>query len=135
MIPTERKGEYTMKLKAFIFALALLLLSSCSQHKSYIANPEEQIIRELSQHRIVMLGDFGHEFPLPFHTLTATLSTWLTMIGKGESNQNHLTLFLEDDDQMTNLLRHYLKTGDLNPWLGFILPSTTLERLEFYSDL
>ncbi len=124
-----------MKFTTIIFCLALLSFSSCSQHKSYIANPEEQIVRELSQHRIIMLADFAHEFPLPFHTLTATLSTWLTMIEKGESNQNHLTLFLEDGDQEANLLRPYLKTGDLNPWLDFILPSTSLERLEFYSDL
>jgi hypothetical protein len=124
-----------MKIRAIIFGFALLLLPACHQQKNYISDPEAQIVRELSRRRIVMLGDFAHECPLPFYTLTSTLSTWLTMLEKGESNQHHLTLFLEDDNQVANLLRHYVKTGDINPMLDFILPSATLERLEFYSDL
>jgi hypothetical protein len=82
-----------------------------------------------------MLGDFAHDFPLPYHGLVSTLNTWLTMLEKGESDQRRLALFLEEDRQIANLIKQYLQTGELNPILDFVLPSTTIERLEFYSDL
>lgn len=82
-----------------------------------------------------MLGDFAHEFPLPFNTLTSTLSNWLTMLKKGESDESHVTLFLEEDGRTADLIRQYLKNGDLNPLLDFLLPNTSIERLEFYADL
>jgi hypothetical protein len=117
------------------FIVIIGLFSACSQTNKYIPNPNEQIVRELTQKRIVMLADFAHEWPLPYYSLTSILSTWLTMVGKGECDQNHLTLFLEESEQEASLIRQYLKTGDLNPLLDHFLPSTSLERLEFYSDL
>lgn len=82
-----------------------------------------------------MLGDFAHGYPLPFHTLTSTLSTWLSMLEKGESDQSRVTLFLEEDKNVADLIRQYLKNGDLNPLLDFLLPSISIENLEFYADL
>ena len=57
------------------------------------------------------------------------------MLQQGESDQNHLTLFLEDDNEIAGLLRRYLRTGDLNPMVEFLLPGTSIERLEDYCDL
>lgn len=116
-------------------SVALASLFSCKQSGSYNSNPEEQIVRELSHRRIIMLGDFAHEWPLSTQSLTSTLSTWLTMLEKGETDQNRVTLFLEEDSQIAGLVRQYLKTGDLDPLLDFLLPSTSIERLEFYADL
>ena len=118
-----------------ISVLALFSFAACVQPQTYMSNPEEHIVRKLSDQRIVMLADFAHEFPLPYHTLTSTLSTWLTMLEKGESDQRRVTLFLEEDSRTASLVRHYLETGDLDSLLDFVLPTTSLERLEFYSDL
>lgn len=129
--------NYMTKQLKYIYYLLVLIgfISACSQTQKYIPYPEKQIVQKLSQKRIVMLGDFAHEWPLSYNSLTSTLSTWLTMLEKGECNENQLTLFLEEDEQVMNLIKRYLKTGDLNPFLDFILPSTSFERLEFYSDL
>lgn len=124
-----------MKIPAIILGLALFSLSACNRPKSDFSNPEAQVVRGLSGRRIVMLGDFAHEFPLVQHTLISTLSNWLSMLEKGETDQNRLTLFLEEDNHIAILLRQYLKNGDLNPLLDFILPSTSIERFEFYVDL
>lgn len=122
-----------MKASVLVLICALLSLPACSQPRE--SDPQEEIVRQLSKRRIVMLGDFAHEFPLSNYGLITTLNTWLTMLDKGESDQRRLTLFLEDDGQVTELLRQYLKTGDLSPWLDFVLPGTSIERLEFYADL
>jgi hypothetical protein len=124
-----------VKFEIIISSIVFLSFSACNLPKKYVPNPEEQIVRELSRKRIVMLGDFAHEFPLSLHSLTSTLSTWSAMLEKGESDQRHLTLFLEADHQIVDHLNYYLKTGDLNPLLEFVLPSTSVEPLEFYSDL
>lgn len=124
-----------MKTALSSLCFILIALSSCSRQTTGNSNPEEYILHELSEKRIVMLGDFAHEFPLPYQTLSAVLSAWLTKVNTGESDQHHLTLFLEDDQKVADLLRHYLQSGDAGPLLDFILPNTSLERLEFYSDL
>ncbi len=124
-----------MKFEILISSVVLLSFSACDQRNTYISNPERKIVLELSQRRIVMLGDFAHDFPLSYHTLTSTLTTWLTMLERGESDQTHLTLFLEEDGQVADLIRQYLKSGNMNAILDFLLPSTSIERLEFYRDL
>ncbi|MFI5251901.1 MAG: hypothetical protein ACHQQQ_05635 [Bacteroidota bacterium] len=129
-----------MSITARLTFLILVLLStvflySCNflQHSS--PTPEEQIVQELSNHRIVMLGDFAHSFPLPYHTLISTLTNWLDMLQEGRSDQRRLTLFLEDDKQTADLLKQYTKSGDPNPLLDLFLPTTSFERFEFYADL
>jgi hypothetical protein len=82
-----------------------------------------------------MLGDFAHDYPLPYQGLIATLDTWLSMVEKGECGDRRLVLFLEEDSLVADLLTRYLKSGDMTPLLGLILPLTSIERLEFYSDL
>lgn len=115
--------------------LFLLAIPGCTKSRAPELSPEVQIIQQLSQRRIVMMGDFAHDFPLPYHGLISTLETWRSMLKSGESRQNQLVLFLEEDGQVTSLLSQYLKTGDLNPVLEFLLPSTSIERLEFYREL
>ncbi len=124
-----------MVMRQYLLPILVIALSSCNRQGQGIGNADEQVVRELSHRRIVMLADFGHEYPLPYYTLSSVLSTWLRMLENGETEENHLTLILEQDSSMANLLKQYLKTGDLNPWLDFILPSTSLERLEFYAGL
>ena len=115
--------------------VGMFLLPGCSERGLQTSNPEREIVHQLSRHRIVMLGDFAHEWPLSTQTLTTTLTTWLRMLEAGESDQGHLTVFLEEDNQVAGLLRQYLKTGDLHPLLDLLMPSTSLERLESYADL
>ena len=110
-------------------------LTSCSHTQEYFHNPEEQLVHELAKKRVVMIGEFYHESALPMHGLTSYLSTWLTMIQRGNTDQYNITLFVEDDRQVAALVLDYLKTGDLRPLLNYVLPSTSLERLEFYADL
>ena len=121
--------------RLFCFSLLFLAFSTCAHRRDYFADPEEQLVHELSSKRVVMLGDFYHEMALPWHGLTSLLSTWVSMLSQHKSDQSHLTLFLEEDSRTADLIRHYLNSGDFKPLLDFILPNTSLERLEFYADL
>ena len=124
-----------MKSSAFVSCVLLLAVSSCRKSQPSSVSPEVQVVQQFSQRRIIMIGDFAHDFPLPYHGLICILDTWLSMVKSGQSQQNHLVLFLEEDRQVASLRSQYLKSGDLNPVLDFLLPSTSIERLEFYRDL
>ncbi len=125
-----------LKLIFFILLLFSVIISSCkNENESYFRNPEKQIINELQQRRVVMLADFGHSEPLPYQSLIAVLNQWLTMIKNEKNVFRHLSLILESDDQIVNILKEFINSGDLNPVLDFWLPFGSLEDLEFYIDL
>ena len=124
-----------MKFHRFIYVIILILFAACSQPKKYISDPAKQLVQEFSNRRVVMLADFSHDFALPYKSLIGVLSAWVQMNQDPSYDQRNLTLFLEEDDQIAGLIREYIKTGNLDPFLNFVLPSTSLERLEFYADL
>jgi len=82
-----------------------------------------------------MLGDFGHEFALPYKTLVSVLSAWVQLAKEPTYEQRNLTLFLEEDEQVASRIREYVTTGNLDQYLDYILPSRSLEHLEFLANL
>ncbi len=124
-----------MKLRLLCFTLALVTLCQCSERQSTNQTVEDKIVHELSNRRIVLIADFYHNIALPYQTVLRVLNAWLDSIEKGTGHTRHLTLFVEDDSSVANSVRKYLKTGNMNPFLDLALPSTSMERLEFYYDL
>lgn len=124
-----------MKFRRFTCAVVTFPLMACVQPKAYIPNPEKHLVQELSNRRVLMLADFYHELALPYQSMITVLSAWLQMAQDESFESRNLALFLEEDELIAGLIREYLKTGDLDPFLDFALPSTSLERLEFYADL
>jgi hypothetical protein len=124
-----------MRIVPLFVSMVLLPLVACSQPKSYIQNPGNQLVEELSSHRVVMLADFYHELAPSNRSFINFLNTWLERCRSESFESRKLVLFLEEDEQVAGYIRQYLKTGNLNPFLDFALPSTSLERLEFYADL
>ena len=119
-----------------IFILFCIIFASCKNNKeSFIRNPEKQIVRELQQRKIVMLADFAHSSPLPYQSVISVLEQWLSEIENDGKVFRHLSLILESDDQIVNIIKEFVKSGDLNPVLYFWLPFGSLEDLEFYIDL
>ncbi len=124
--------------KILVTALTLLLLpevSSRAQERVQFPQPGRYLIQELNSKRIVMLGDFQHENVLPFFTVTTTLNDWLDMVSSGEKVVHHLTLVLEEDDTMIHVLNDYISTGNMQPLIGFYLPTMTLDFFEFAVNL
>jgi len=124
-----------MKIQFLYITLIVLTCSACSQQNKYITDIEKYITNEFENRRIIMIGDYHHDLALNYQSIIQILTTWVNNLRDGETDVFELSLFLEEDDKITSLLREYMETGSLEPYLGFSLPSTTMERLEFYADL
>jgi hypothetical protein len=121
---------------SILLHLLLLILMSCQQNKRlYIKNPEEHIINELKNKRIIMLADYGHGMPCPKESLVSLLNKWLEKITNQQTQDHNIVLILEYDDQIVNLIKQFIETGNWEPVLNFCLPIGSLENLEFYNDL
>lgn len=105
---------------------------TASTNLPYYKDPFRHIAEELENTRVVAIADFAHQNAYPFHTVTAVLSNWLSLVSP---NGGQLVLALEMDERMAEVLRRYLKTGDLEPVLEFWLPFNSLDTLEFYDHL
>lgn len=123
------------KTSLIIFLYSVFHFSCTNENNSYLKVPEKQIVRELKQRKIVMLADYGHSAPQPYQSVIAVLNQWLSSITNGKDTFKHLTLILETDEQIINILKQYIESGDLKPVLNFCLPFVSLEDLEFYIDL
>jgi hypothetical protein len=126
------------RLRYLGIVLLTLSFNACTQQPRNISiwtNPDKHLIKELSGRRLVMVADYGHELPAPYQNLASAISNWLMMVESGESHDRCLTLFLEADDSTAKLAKLYVQTGNMDPFLDYMLPSSSLERLEFYSDL
>jgi len=123
---------------ALLSFLGLIWLSEFCSVSSAAADlpchkePFRQVAVELQNRGVVALGDFSHQNAYPFYTVTQVLSNWLV---QASSNGGQLTLALEIDVQMAEVLRQYLDSGDLEPVLEFWLPFNSLDLLEFYGHL
>jgi hypothetical protein len=125
-----------MKVRNIIFILIpLIIFLSCGEEKKYKLNPETYLIKQLSEKEIIMFGDFTHGNALPYKSLIFLLDEWLNQIKTGESTDYNLTLVLEGDDEIIDIIKNYISQGNLKPAVEFFAPFGTLEILEFYSDL
>jgi hypothetical protein len=129
------RKTHNLRPLVLLCCLAATVFSTCAHPSTDAPDPQRQIIQHLARCRVVMLGDFAHEFPMSYRSLASTLTAWFAMVKSGESDDRQMTLFLEENHQVTDLVTQYLKTGDLKPLLYFLAPGTSLERLEFYSNL
>ena len=116
----------------------LFVLTSCDNSTSKIhKNPEEYLIKELKNKRILMLGDFDHGQPLPFYSIMELLNKWASMVEHGADVDKHIVLILETDSGGVNSLKTYFKTNDIMPlfneWPSYNI--ATLEQYEFFADL
>jgi hypothetical protein len=122
-------------LPLLLFVLAFL---SCDNAASKIhKNPEEYLIKELRNKRVLMLGDFGHGQPLPYHSILELLNTWVSLVEQGSDVDKNIVLVLESDSAGVDLLKRFIASNDpvplLNHW--FLNEHVTMEHLEFYANL
>jgi len=130
-------------MKTTVLVIVCLFCSvffSCDNALSKIhKNPEQYLIQELRNKRILMLADFGfgHGQPLPYHSILALLNTWVSLVEQESDVDKHIVLVLESTGMLSSLFKQFIKTNDPNPFLDstFLSEQFTLETLEFYSNL
>lgn len=110
------------------------ILTNCQSAK-YYPEPEKQIIKELSSRKIIMLGDFDHAAAYPCKSLIALLNEWREQVRTGDSKDKDITLVLEEDDEVINLIKSFISSGDIQNAFKYWSPINSLETLEFYYDL
>ena len=153
--------------------LVILIFCSigCSRHEnpidkiknSYRADSlNDLILDNLRSKRIVMIGDAAHENGYYMRLVTGALDRWLDQLQKEKarlSNQGEtlkrdqpldplpkkLILFIEADSEQTDLIRHYLQTGDITNLLMYVIHGETkwgslpggfsMERIEYFQNL
>ena len=124
-----------MRIYRFLCAILMISWVACSQPSQYIPDPAKVLAQELTNRRVLMVADFSHEFALPYQSIVNILSEWIELARDPSFGSRNLTLFLEEDDQIASTVREYVETGRLDHFLDYALPSTSLERLEFYAHL
>jgi len=107
---------------------------SQSDDSVYYTNPDYHVAKELFNKRIVMIGDFGHQQPGPFHRLYLTLDNWLQLCATKNKAVN-LTLVIEFEKAVTDEINKYISTGDMEPLINAIAPDFNLETFEYYANL
>jgi hypothetical protein len=120
-----------------LFFLILLIPCSlkCQEDDSlYYTNPDYHIAKELFTRRIVMLGDYGHSQPGPYHHVLNTLDNWLKICAT-KNKDVHLTLILETEKEKTDEINKYIMTDDMSTLIDKFAPGFFLEDLEFYTQL
>ncbi len=100
----------------------------------YYTNPDYHVAKELFNKRIVMLGDYGHHQPGPFHHLYGVLNDWFQICSFKNKNIN-LTLIIENPASTVYLLNKFIDNGNLNIITDSALTELTLEDLEYFNEL
>jgi hypothetical protein len=59
---------------SFVILLVAAAIIYLEWDKKYYYNPDSYIIDQLANKKIIMLGDFGHGYPLPFKSLISLLN-------------------------------------------------------------
>ncbi|MEN6425534.1 MAG: hypothetical protein ABFE13_09235 [Phycisphaerales bacterium] len=99
---------------------------------SYEKEAYLHVARQLQEKRVVALADFAHGNAYPYHTLMQVLSNWPDVAAP---TGGQLVLAMEMDAESAEILREYLRTGDIEPVLEYWLPFSSLDQLAFYGDL
>ncbi len=106
-----------------LFIISLLVLFSTVSIKSqegdslYYVDPNAFVAREIFNKKIVMLGDGGHHQPAVYHYVFGTLYKWLDMC-KNKSEEEKLTLIIENGSVFSNLLGNFINDGDMQALTG-----------------
>lgn len=122
--------------KLFIlFSVASIFFESCTGQKSEIfINPEHEVAKLLMQKRAVMVADYGHSNPAPYYSLLKMLNEWLELAILQEGNYS-ITLIWEHDSVLTNKVRYFMNTEDIDSIFAARYSYGTLEDIEFYNNL
>ena len=123
---------WALLLAGFLWLVSISLSDAAARQDTYVSEPLRHIAYELQQKRVVALADFAHENAYPFQTVIQVLNHWLDDPNR---TGHSLTLGLEADTTTAQIAEAYMKSGDRQPLLDYLLPFTSLERLEFYDDL
>ncbi len=120
----------------FYITFFILVNFNCKDNSpSYIRFPERQILKEFQNKKIVMLADYGHSMSAPYRSLLKLLNHWYLTLEKGTATNQNIVLVLEQDDQVVDIMKEFISTGNLESVLDFWLPYGCLEDFEFYFDL
>ena len=112
-----------------------------------VAALDSLMLANLSQSRVVMLGDAHHGNSFYYKLLTNFLNAWVDTLDHGrrpEAVPTKLFLVLEWNREQQGRMEHYLATGDVEPllaeelkgslWVGGSNKST-VDRFEYFADL
>ncbi len=117
----------------FVTIIAVLLIYHIFMDRVYFINPEERLLSEFQNHRVIMLGDFCHEAAMPQQSVISFLKCWIKSFQLNTQKIQGITLVLENNEEGVAMLKQYFYTGEFKPLSKFV--NCSLERLEFYSDL
>jgi hypothetical protein len=133
MINNNSNNKIVIKLLIIFF---ILFSINCSQtEQKYHTNPNSYVVIQLANKKIIMLGDFGHGYPLPYKSLIHILNKWFDKVSRGDSKSYDITLVLEADTQEVSKLNEFILTGNWEPFVDYWLPYNTMEWFEFCSEL
>ena len=94
-----------------------------------------RLLKELQARKIVMLADFGHEFPMPYQTIVSLLEKWLDELERGNNHFRRLTIVLERDESAQHNLQKFFAAGNPEFLFNVVSPRASIESLEFFWDL
>ncbi len=126
--------KYILK-NLWIIVIIFLFTSCNTSQQNFHLHPNSYIVDQLSNKKIIMLGDFQHLNALPYKSLISLLQEWLDKVRNGESKDYNIVLILEAGPQEVSILKQFISTGNWKPLLDFWLPYSTIEWLEFCADL
>ena len=117
-----------------VIILIALTLTLCKPPE-YQPNPENFLIKELSNRKILVLGDFNHAAAYPYKCLMALLNEWKEQVRTGASKDNDITLVLEMDDELVKIIKSFISDGNIDTVYKYWSPFNSLETFEFYYNL
>lgn len=135
-----------MNTRIYFFVIKFILVLNFSFSSTYLinfqetdslyyTNPDYHVAKELFNKRIVMLGDYGHHQPGPFHHLYGVLKNWFQICSFKNGNIK-LTLIIENPASTTDLINEFIKNGNLSTITDSALADNyTLEDFEYFNEL
>ena len=94
-----------------------------------------RLLKELQARKIVMLADFGHEFPMPYQTIVSLLEKWVDELEQGKNHFRRLTIVLERDESDQQSLQKFFIAGNPEFLFNVVPPRASIESFEFFWDL
>jgi hypothetical protein len=123
-------------IKMLMLLILFICITGCNTKKPpYFTQPDESLVKELNNKKVIILGDFRHYNAWPYSTLTKFLWEWLKQVERGDSKAWNITLVLETDEEVIDRLNKYITTGDIKKAYDYLSPFNNLETVEYWSEL